>query len=213
MSNLEKLIKFAREKKATDFKSTFADELATRVSTKLDAMKQTLAKTMFAKEEVELDEEDEDITVYDFTEEQWNELTEEEQSEFEDFDVDGEYDAENGYAVWVVGEQEFDVIKVMDNDELPNDSGEPAYEAAGYKSRSRRQVHMTQIRKRRLKGRNRAKKLRTNIKRRKAGNRIKIKRNRLKITRRYGAGDKSGRSGKIGAARKRRGGRTISHKG
>jgi hypothetical protein len=64
-----------------------------------------------------------------------------------------------------------------------------------------------------MKGRNRQKKLRTNINRRKAHNKIKIKRNRLKITRRFGSGDKSGRSGKIGAARKRRGGRTVTHKG
>jgi len=52
MSNLEKLIKFARAKKATEFKTTFTDEVSARVSSKLDALKQTLAKTMFAKEEV-----------------------------------------------------------------------------------------------------------------------------------------------------------------
>jgi uncharacterized protein (DUF2336 family) len=51
MSNLENLIKFAREKKATAFKDTFADELASRVSAKLDTMKQSIAKTMFAKGE------------------------------------------------------------------------------------------------------------------------------------------------------------------
>ena len=56
MSNLEKLIKFARAKKATEFKTTFTDEVSARVSSKLDALKQTLAKTMFAKEEVELEE-------------------------------------------------------------------------------------------------------------------------------------------------------------
>jgi len=205
MSNLEKLIKFAREKKAVDFKSTFTDELASRVATKLDAMKQSLAKSMFAKEEFEIDEEDETLEVFQFTEEQWNELTEDEKAEYEDFEVDGEYDAENGHAVWVIGDEEFDVLKVMDNDELP--------EGTKYAGRSRRQVHMTQIRKRRMKGRNRQKKLRTNIYRRKAHNKIKIKRNRLKITRRFGSGDKSGRSGKIGAARKRRGGRTVTHKG
>ncbi|HIE77279.1 MAG TPA: hypothetical protein EYP92_00370 [Candidatus Thioglobus sp.] len=144
--------------------------------------------------------DDETLDVYTFTEEQWNALSEEEQDDFEDFEVDGEYDAENGSAIWVVGDEEFDVLGVME-------------EGKSYSGRSRRQVHMTQIKKRRMKGRNRAKKLRTNIKRRKAHNRIKIKRNRLKITRRFGGGDKSGRSGKIGNQRKRRGGRTITHKG
>jgi len=219
MSNLEKLIKYARDKKATDFKTTFANELATRVSTKLDAMKQSLAKSMFAKEEVELDEEDETLDVYSFTEEQWNELTEDEKLEFEDFTPDGEYKADSGHIVWVVGDEEFDVLGVMDDNDdsddilnmesvIENDIVDEAYDGRG-----RRQVHMTMIKKRRMKGRNRAKKLMTNIKRRKAGNRIKIDRNRLKITRRYGAGDKSGKSGKIGAFRRRRGGRTITHKG
>ena len=150
--------------------------------------------------------EDETLDVYTFTSEQWDELSEEEQDDFEDFEVDGEYEAENGSSIWVVGDEEFDFLGVMDDED-------DIEEATKYSGRSRRQVHMTQIKKRRMKGRNRQQKLKTNIKRKKANNKIKIKRNRLKITRRFGSGDKSGRSGKIGAQRKRRGGRTITHKG
>jgi hypothetical protein len=50
MNSLEKLIKFAREKNAVEFKSTFTDELATRVSSKLSSMKDKIAKTMFTKQ-------------------------------------------------------------------------------------------------------------------------------------------------------------------
>ncbi len=56
MNNLEKMIKFARDKKASEFKTTFTDELASRVSAKLSDMKQSIAKTMFAKEEIEIQE-------------------------------------------------------------------------------------------------------------------------------------------------------------
>jgi hypothetical protein len=49
MSNLENLIKYAREKKATAFKDTFTAEISDRVSAKFDSMKQSIAKTMFAK--------------------------------------------------------------------------------------------------------------------------------------------------------------------
>ena len=46
-SNLEKMIKFSRERKAADFKKVFTGELMTRMSDKLGGMKQNLAKTMF----------------------------------------------------------------------------------------------------------------------------------------------------------------------
>jgi hypothetical protein len=46
-SNLEKMIKFSRERKAADFKKVFTGELMTRMSDKLGGMKQSLAKTMF----------------------------------------------------------------------------------------------------------------------------------------------------------------------
>ena len=46
-SNLEKMIKFSRERKAADFKKVFTGELVSRMSDKLGGMKQSLAKTMF----------------------------------------------------------------------------------------------------------------------------------------------------------------------
>lgn len=51
MNNLEKMIKYARGKKASDFKTTFAIELADRVATKLGDMKKSIASTMFTKTE------------------------------------------------------------------------------------------------------------------------------------------------------------------
>jgi len=51
MNNLEKLINYAKNKKASDFKTTFTDELSARVASKLGSMQQTIAKTMFAKDE------------------------------------------------------------------------------------------------------------------------------------------------------------------
>tara|TARA_B100000953_G_scaffold68255_1_gene54778 strand:+ start:19 stop:210 length:192 start_codon:yes stop_codon:yes gene_type:complete len=46
-SNLEKMIKFSRERKAADFKKVFTGELMTRMSDKLGGMKQSLAKSIF----------------------------------------------------------------------------------------------------------------------------------------------------------------------
>ena len=46
-SNLEKMIKFSRERKAADFKKVFTGELVSRMSDKLGGMKQSIAKTMF----------------------------------------------------------------------------------------------------------------------------------------------------------------------
>ena len=46
-SNLEKMIKFSRERKAADFKKVFSAELVTRMSDKLGGMKQSLAKSIF----------------------------------------------------------------------------------------------------------------------------------------------------------------------
>jgi|LWDU01.1.fsa_nt_gi IMP dehydrogenase/GMP reductase len=195
MTNLEKLVKFAREKRAVDFKTTLGEELFDRIGIVLSEMKESVAEEMFAES---------DFEVYTFSNSEWSNMPDAEKSEYEDFDIDGEYESENGGVIWVVGESEYDVLDdVLDDVE----------EGAKYKGRSRRQVHMTQIKKRRMKGRNRQKKLKVNIKRRKSGNKMKIKRNRLKITRRFGGGDASGKSGKIGAARKRRGGRNITHKG
>jgi glutamate-1-semialdehyde aminotransferase len=57
MSNLEKLIGYVRNGKATEFKNTFTDELSNRVADRLSSMKEKIAKTMFAKEEVEFEEE------------------------------------------------------------------------------------------------------------------------------------------------------------
>ncbi len=50
MNNLEKLIKFAREQKPADFKATLNNEVSSRIATTMGVMKQSLAKTMFAKE-------------------------------------------------------------------------------------------------------------------------------------------------------------------
>ena len=47
--NLEKLVKLARDKKASAFKSTFTSEVNSRLTSKIADMKQVLAKTMFAK--------------------------------------------------------------------------------------------------------------------------------------------------------------------
>ena len=47
------MIKYARSKKANDFKSAFNSELASRVADKLDTMKRSIATTLFAKEDVE----------------------------------------------------------------------------------------------------------------------------------------------------------------
>jgi hypothetical protein len=46
-SNLEKMIKYSRERKAADFKKVFTGELVSRMADKLGGMKQHLAKTMF----------------------------------------------------------------------------------------------------------------------------------------------------------------------
>jgi hypothetical protein len=46
-SNLEKMIKFSRERKAADFKKVFTGELVSRMADKLGGMKQSLAKSMF----------------------------------------------------------------------------------------------------------------------------------------------------------------------
>jgi len=50
MSNLEKMIKFARDKKAADFTNTFKAELSNRVSAKLDSMKSAVSKSLFRNE-------------------------------------------------------------------------------------------------------------------------------------------------------------------
>jgi len=46
-SNLEKMIKYSRERKAADFKKVFTGELVSRMADKLGGMKQSLAKSMF----------------------------------------------------------------------------------------------------------------------------------------------------------------------
>ena len=46
-SNLEKMIKFSRERKAADFKKVFTGELVSRMADKLGGMKQSLAKSIF----------------------------------------------------------------------------------------------------------------------------------------------------------------------
>lgn len=51
--NLEKLVQLARDKKASAFKDTFRTEVDGRLSSKIADMKEKLAKTMFAKKEVE----------------------------------------------------------------------------------------------------------------------------------------------------------------
>ena len=55
--NLEKLVQLARNKKAAAFKSTFADEVNSRLTSKIADMKQVLAKTMFAKKEGDMSRE------------------------------------------------------------------------------------------------------------------------------------------------------------
>lgn len=151
-------------------------------------------------------EEDEDVfEIFSHTDEQWDELSEEEKAEFVDFEIDGEFEAPNGSIIWIVGGEEYDIVNLQ--------SVSQANESIKFKGRSRRQVHMTQIKKRRFKGRDRAKKLKRNIHRRKSHVKFRIKRNEFRRTQRHGAGDKSGKRGKIGQARKRRGGRNISYKG
>ena len=58
------MIKSARNKKATEFKTTFGNELASRVAEKLGSMKQNIAKTMFAKESTNVEESSGDKEAY-----------------------------------------------------------------------------------------------------------------------------------------------------
>jgi hypothetical protein len=101
-----------------------------------------------------------------------------------------------------------DAAHVSDDEE-----GEDLDEASKYKGRSRRQVHKTMIFKRRNRAKDRQKKLKMKVKRRKSTWKIKRKRNEIRRHKKFGGGDRSGKSGKIGAQRKRRGGRSITAKG
>ena len=107
-----------------------------------------------------------------------------------------------------------DAAHVSDDEEGdPVGKNEDLDEASKYKGRSRRQVHKTMIFKRRNRAKDRQKKLKMKVKRRKSTWKIKRKRNEIRRHKKFGGGDRSGRSGKIGAARKRRGGRSITAKG
>jgi len=108
-----------------------------------------------------------------------------------------------------------DVVDILRraNEEVESIEGEDLDEASKYKGRSRRQVHKTMIFKRRNRAKDRQKKLKMKVKRRKSTWKIKRKRNEIRRHKKFGGGDRSGRSGKIGAARKRRGGRSITAKG
>ena len=55
--NLEKLVSLARDKKASAFKDIFTSEVDGRLATKIADMKQSLAKSMFAKKEGDLSRE------------------------------------------------------------------------------------------------------------------------------------------------------------
>jgi hypothetical protein len=108
-----------------------------------------------------------------------------------------------------------DVVDILRraNEEVESIEGEGLDEASKYKGRSRRQVHKTMIFKRRNRAKDRQKKLKMKVKRRKSTWKIKRKRNEIRRHKKFGGGDRSGRSGKIGAQRKRRGGRSITAKG
>ena len=108
-----------------------------------------------------------------------------------------------------------DVVDILRraNEEVESIEGEGLDEARKYQGRSRRQVHKTMIFKRRNRAKDRQKKLKMKVKRRKSTWKIKRKRNEIRRHKKFGGGDRSGRSGKIGAARKRRGGRSITAKG
>jgi len=107
-----------------------------------------------------------------------------------------------------------DAAHVSDDEEGdPVGKNEDLDEARKYQGRSRRQVHKTMIFKRRNRAKDRQKKLKMKVKRRKSTWKIKRKRNEIRRHKKFGGGDRSGRSGKIGAARKRRGGRSITAKG
>tara|TARA_B110001454_G_C12702158_1_gene427035 strand:+ start:599 stop:1672 length:1074 start_codon:yes stop_codon:yes gene_type:complete len=107
-----------------------------------------------------------------------------------------------------------DAAHVSDDEEGdPVGKNEDLDEASKYKGRSRRQVHKTMIFKRRNRAKDRQKKLKMKVKRRKSTWKIKRKRNEIRRHKKFGGGDRSGRSGKIGAQRKRRGGRSITAKG
>jgi hypothetical protein len=108
-----------------------------------------------------------------------------------------------------------DVVDILRraNEEVESIEGEGLDEARKYQGRSRRQVHKTMIFKRRNRAKDRQKKLKMKVKRRKSTWKIKRKRNEIRRRKKFGGGDRSGRSGKIGAARKRRGGRSITAKG
>ena len=108
-----------------------------------------------------------------------------------------------------------DVVDILRraNEEVESIEGEDLDEASKYKGRSRRQVHKTMIFKRRNRAKDRQKKLKMKVKRRKSTWKIKRKRNEIRRHKKFGGGDRSGKSGKIGAQRKRRGGRSITAKG
>ena len=108
-----------------------------------------------------------------------------------------------------------DVVDILRraNEEVESIEGEDLDEASKYQGRSRRQVHKTMIFKRRNRAKDRQKKLKMKVKRRKSTWKIKRKRNEIRRHKKFGGGDRSGKSGKIGAARKRRGGRSITAKG
>ena len=106
-----------------------------------------------------LREETTQETYFAFSEDEWNSLSEEEKDEYLDIeeDIEGEFEAENGDAIWVIGGEEYVLV-----------SDEDIEEARGFNGRSKRQVHKTQLKKRRNRGRNRREKMKMKIKRRKS---------------------------------------------
>jgi hypothetical protein len=125
---------------------------------------------------VELREDINEFETWEFTEEEWNKLTEEEQAEMEE--------ASNGGAVWSIGDAESD-------DEVDGiyEDEDDLEEIRKYKARNTMQRRKTQLTKDRGKFKNRQKKLKAKIERKKGGNKVRriklrkkwIRRNKAKI--------------------------------
>lgn len=171
MNNLEKMIHSAKNKNASVFKKTFANELSDRIGSKFESMKQSLAQTMFVKES--------NFEFYDFLEEDWNNLSEDEKIELEE--------GANGRVVWTMNDDdEDDEVEVFEDededededDEDDDEDDDDIDEAKRYAARNTMKRRKTQLVKDRGKFKNRQKKLKAKIERKKGG--VKVKRLKLR---------------------------------